>query len=739
MTAPDPERLADLVEQFLDRRGRGEAVSPEQFAAGHAEAGPDLLAAVRASLEVMATLTDGEEPPPERIGGWRVVREIGRGGMGIVYEVERDGRRCALKRMALAALLQPRALQRFHREAQVLQRLRHPGIVGVHEAGTADGVPFLVMDLIEGQPLVTTSPPMPWRRAVVMIRDVARAVGAAHTAGLVHRDLKPQNVLVRPDGTPVVVDFGLVHDATDATLTGTGDLLGTPRYLAPEQVDGGHADARTDVYALGLILVELLAGAPARRGHDRSSLLREAAHGLATDAVPRVPGAPRNLVRLLRAATARRPQHRPADGNALAADLDAVLDGTSIAARPPGPWWRVVDLFRDRPRLAGAALTTLMVAGIAAAWTWQVARDANAERRLRAASLDAVAAWYAGDASSAVAASELALAAAPRHAVALAVACLVTPDAVDDRRAPDPWRDALVARADQDWAAAARALRQLAIATPDCPLARLLLAEAEEKLGRMAEADAELAFAASLLPGSVAVASALGSLRDRRGDPRGAASEHRRAMALAPDSFPVRLRLARSLERFDAEAALAEVEAATPLVPAGDQTAGSALANLHGALLDRLGRPSEALPIFEALAAQHPQDARYAFNVAYALDRLLRVREAKPWYERTLQLDQNNVSAMLCLAWLHATATEPELQDVARGERLLLQALARDTGKTAAVLQMVREFGLRTGRIEALVAALQDLAKRDSLPAPQRATLEHTANYLRNGAPPSGR
>jgi len=738
VTAPDPERLAELVEQFLDRRERGEAVSPEQFAAGHAEAGPGLLAAVRASLEVMATLADGEEPLPERIGGFGVVREIGRGGMGIVYEVERDGRRCALKRMALAALLQPRALQRFQREAQVLQRLRHPGIVGVHEAGTADGVPFLVMDLIAGQPLATTSP-MPWRQAVVIVRDVARAVGAAHAAGLVHRDLKPQNVLVRPDGTPVVVDFGLVHDATDATLTGTGDLLGTPRYLAPEQVEGGHADARTDVYSLGLILVELLAGAPARRGHDRSSLLREAAHGLATDAVPRVPGAPRNLVRLLRAATARRRQHRPADGNALAADLDAVLDGTAIAARPPGPWWRGVDLFRDRPRLAGAALATVLVAGIGGAWGWYAARDANAERRLRATSLAAVAAWYAGDASAAVAASRLVLDAAPDHAVALAVVCLATPDAGDDRRAPDPWRNALAARADQDWAVAAAALRHLADATPDCALARLLLAEAEAKLGRLAEADAELAFAASLLPGSVAVASALGSLRDRRGDPRGAATEHRRAMALAPDSFPVRLRLARSLERFDVEAALVEVTAAAPLLPADDQAAAASLANLHGALLDRLGRPSEALPIFEALAAQHPQDARYAFNVAYALDRLLRVGEAKPWYERTLQLDPNNVSAMLCLAWLHATATEPELQDVARGERLLLQALARDTGKTAAVLQMVREFGLRTGRIEALVAALQDLAKRDSLPAPQRATLEHTANYLRNGAPPSGR
>jgi tetratricopeptide (TPR) repeat protein len=145
------------------------------------------------------------------------------------------------------------------------------------------------------------------------------------------------------------------------------------------------------------------------------------------------------------------------------------------------------------------------------------------------------------------------------------------------------------------------------------------------------------------------------------------------------------------------------------------------------------------VPILEALAAAHPDDAPVTFNLAYVLDRLLRVREAKGWYERTLALDADNLNANLCLVWLQAIAADPELRDPAAAERRLLDVLQRDRGRHAAVLQAVREFGLRTGRIERVLDAPAQLAADGSLTEQQRATLAHTRSYLQNGAPPEGR
>ena len=204
-------------------------------------------------------------------GRYRIVRELGRGGMGTVCEVEDPdlpGRRLALKRLH-AGLLGPEPALRFLREAVLLARIRHPGVLTVHAGGQDEGGPWLVTDLIEGEPLeaVVARGPLPPARAAELVAQLGEAVEALHRAGLVHRDLKPHNVLVRPDGAPVLLDFGLARELDGDSLTRSGELLGTPAYMAPEQVrDPRTVDARADVYSLGAVLYALLAGRPPFRG-----------------------------------------------------------------------------------------------------------------------------------------------------------------------------------------------------------------------------------------------------------------------------------------------------------------------------------------------------------------------------------------------------------------------------------------------------------------------------------------
>jgi serine/threonine protein kinase len=204
---------------------------------------------------------------PTHVGPYQVVRTLGQGGMGVVYEARHPSvsRPVAVKQI-LADRASSTAVERFLREADVLSRVRHPGVVTVHQLGrTADG-PYVVMELVAGEPLsaIVRRGPLEPRRAAELARHVAEALLAVHVAGILHRDLKPQNIIVRPDGRPVLLDFGLARDASAETLTRTGEVLGTAAYMSPEQAGGeGKAiDARTDVYGLGAVLYELLLGRP---------------------------------------------------------------------------------------------------------------------------------------------------------------------------------------------------------------------------------------------------------------------------------------------------------------------------------------------------------------------------------------------------------------------------------------------------------------------------------------------
>src|SRR5262249_43907834 len=215
-------------------------------------------------------------PPAPRfpaIARYRVVRLLGEGGMGTVYEAEQDNpRRTVALKVIRAGLASEILLKRFVREAEILGRLRHPGIAQVYDAGLAEsGQPYFVMELIAGMPLdeYAGEHALDARGRLELAARVCDAVQHAHERGVIHRDLKPGNILVEPSGQPRVLDFGVARALDDDRLsstdhTRTGQLVGTLNYMSPEQATGNRAglDGRSDVYALGVAFFELLAGRP---------------------------------------------------------------------------------------------------------------------------------------------------------------------------------------------------------------------------------------------------------------------------------------------------------------------------------------------------------------------------------------------------------------------------------------------------------------------------------------------
>jgi hypothetical protein len=271
-----------------------------------------------------------------RIGPYEIVRELGRGGMGVVYEVSHPA---APRRLALKLILDdgapPDELERFRREARLLARVRHPSVVVVHALDrTEDGRDYLVTDLIEGESLGRAARQQPFepRRSAEIARDLALAVEEVHKNGILHRDLKPDNVILTPDGVPVLLDFGLARDAGAERLTQTGVVIGTPAYMPPEQAEGARAtaplDERADVYSLGATLFFLLAGVPPFDGATTAQLLYSV-----LEKEPGWPaGAPRDLVAIGKKAMAKARDARYARAADLAADLDLFLQGRRPAA-----------------------------------------------------------------------------------------------------------------------------------------------------------------------------------------------------------------------------------------------------------------------------------------------------------------------------------------------------------------------------------------------------------------------
>ncbi|HEX4591427.1 MAG TPA: serine/threonine-protein kinase, partial [Gemmataceae bacterium] len=466
ISAPVDSAFGRLVEELTARLQAGEAVDWPAVARDHPDHAAE-LDAIRPALEMLGCLSRAgdaavtgvaaevtDEEVSGVLGDFRLIREVGRGGMGVVYDAEQLslGRRVALKVLPYAGALDAKQLQRFKNEAKAAASLRHEHIVQVHAIGCERGVHFYAMEFIEGQtladiitvgasrgrqrPVTVTAgdlPPSPplrgrgvggegvsevnpsanpspkrggeqstapiallstertgpnrrnfYRSVAETIADAADALEHAHSLGIVHRDVKPGNLLLDADGKVYVSDFGLARFGPDAGLTMSGDLLGTLRYMAPEQALARHglADHRADVYGLGATLYELLTGNPAVGGTEKADIVRRLAF--------EEPVAPRKLDKAIPAeletialkCLAKNPAERYTTAGELAADLRYFLADRPIQAKPPGLRERAARWARRHRALTiiYGLLTLVLVLGAAAGtatWFW---RDAESAR-----------------------------------------------------------------------------------------------------------------------------------------------------------------------------------------------------------------------------------------------------------------------------------------------------------------------------------------------------------------------
>jgi len=291
----------------------------------------------------------------------------------LAHDVEL-ARPVALKRLAENPARDEDLQRRFLREARLAARLAHPNVVRVFDVGEDDGRPFIAMEYVEGETLaelVAQRAPLPAVEAARLGTQMCAGLAAAHAAGLVHRDVKPQNLLLRTDGVLKLGDFGIAagHDGTRLTLAGT--VLGTAGYLAPEQARGEEVTAAADIYAVGAVLYELLTGEPSRTAGSLAELGSEDGFG-PPDLGARVPSAPRELVAAVNACLSARPEDRPPSAAALARLLAPVASEAETLSLPPDPAQRATEILarpdRTRSRWAGrrlAAIAALVVAAVA--------------------------------------------------------------------------------------------------------------------------------------------------------------------------------------------------------------------------------------------------------------------------------------------------------------------------------------------------------------------------------------
>ncbi|MEM6796829.1 MAG: serine/threonine-protein kinase, partial [Acidobacteriota bacterium] len=401
----DPERwrrVESLLDRALDRPAAGREDWVRSACPGDRELAEEvleLLAAAQAAgpldrpfseLAASAAAEGGEPAEGRRVGSWRLLEPLASGGMGRVFIARRDGgdfqQRAAVKLLRWEVAT-PHLEERFRTERQILAGLEHPGIARLIDGGvTADGVPYLAMELVEGQPIhdYCRQRKVSLKGRLRLFLEVCEAVRAAHARLVIHRDLKPSNILVTDQGTPRLLDFGVgkflrPEGSRPATLTLDQMAPATPAYAAPEQLEGEAMTVATDVYGLGAVLFELLTGRRAFDGDSESPALRirqvleteasppsriAAAAGELPFAAPALRG---DLDNIVLKALRKEPRRRYASVEALAADVRRYLDGQPVAASPATAAYRLGKFLR-RHRVAtsmGLALVAgALVAGL---------------------------------------------------------------------------------------------------------------------------------------------------------------------------------------------------------------------------------------------------------------------------------------------------------------------------------------------------------------------------------------
>jgi WD40 repeat protein len=310
------------------------------------------------------------------LGDCELFGELGHGGMGVVYRARqrRLRRSVAVKVLRGGKLAEETAKARFRAEAENAARLKHPGIVAIHEIGEEQGICWFAMDLVEGGSLdhIIRDQPMGTRAAAQCVAKIADAVQHAHDHGVLHRDLKPPNILLDFEGEPHITDFGIARrieldgELGNAPLTQTGQLLGSPGYAAPEQALFGNADVRTDVYGLGAILYHLLAGRPPFQGPTMDVVLLQLREGEPLSPRRLNPSVPRDVETICLKCLSRDPGKRYQTAAELKTDLQRWLDGRPIVGRPVSLVEKTWRWMKRRP--GTAALLSLMFLGTAGAF-----------------------------------------------------------------------------------------------------------------------------------------------------------------------------------------------------------------------------------------------------------------------------------------------------------------------------------------------------------------------------------
>ena len=353
MSQEHQQVLETVMAEYLEKLDSGNAPDP----AAYLEAYPQLVDELSTFFRNHHWL--GVNSPPDassllgaKIGPYQIEREIARGGMGVVYQAHQEGldRRVALKLISGGVLAGKEERSRFRLEAEAAARLDHPGIISIFDIGSWRGYEYFSMAFIDGPTLQThvDSRDLTYEQIANLLRDVADAVHYAHRAGIIHRDLKPDNILINADGYPLVADFGLAKTHRGGSiLTQTGQVLGTPHYMSPEQASGDRSsDTSSDIYSLGAILYAMLTGQPPHKGESAAQILRSLAEN--------EPPAPRqirkdvpvDLENICLRAMRPEPVARYETAEDIARDLERYLSGEPIQAGSSGLLDRMAREFR---------------------------------------------------------------------------------------------------------------------------------------------------------------------------------------------------------------------------------------------------------------------------------------------------------------------------------------------------------------------------------------------------------
>jgi tRNA A-37 threonylcarbamoyl transferase component Bud32 len=323
-------------------------------------------------------------------GRYRLEARIGAGGMSTVYRAldETLQRRVAIKLMNAEIVSDSDQLERFRREARAVAQLSHPHVVGVIDAGEDEGRPYIVFEFVEGETLkerIRRQGQLPIPEAVAYAVEIARALGAAHARHIVHRDVKPQNVLIDEEGSAKVTDFGIARTLEEEGLTADGRVFGTTDYVSPEQALGQPVSGQSDLYSLGIVLYEMLAGEVPFKGESQVAVAMKHVRDALPDIQARRPEVSAALARVIDTATAKRLEDRYGDDAELIADLeDALAIETARAGNAGGEVTAVLRTlparkrsripYSLRHRVITTALALILVAGIVAAGIWLASR-----------------------------------------------------------------------------------------------------------------------------------------------------------------------------------------------------------------------------------------------------------------------------------------------------------------------------------------------------------------------------